>query len=284
MSAPSAQHVARLAAALLPSFSNWFRLDRSIDSRRTIPPHSAAIMRSTNPLEILGPLTPAPDSGDCSFCAVCCGERGLLGEHLLVSRRRLISRDSCSAAASRVSRFDDGSRAQPPPVRSWRRSLSLPTDLLPLVSNMKSVALLGLFAQASLAAFVRYENCLQDSYRNYDPRPLQWLPNRVDAIFDTTDPKHTLRVTMWGNVTGAFTNVTLPPPGSPDWNDPTKLDGKILDEPEKDSPSPKLTTLHSKVEVLTYQPWSNNTNFCQSVASAGNSSCPLAPVFSVNKR
>jgi len=241
-------------------------------------------MPSTNALEILGPPVPASDSADCPFC-VCCGKRGLFGEHLLVSQRRLISpSDSCSAAASRVSRFDDGSRAQPSPVRRRCRSFFSPTDLLPPISSMKSVALLGLFAQASLAAVVRYENCLQDSYRNYDPRPLQWLPNRVDAKFDTTDPKHTLRVTMWGNVTGAFTNVTLPPPGSPDWTDPTKLDGKILDEPEKDSPSPKLTTLHSKVEVLSYQPWSNSTNFCQSVASDGNSSCPLAPIFNVNER
>ncbi|KAL2137062.1 hypothetical protein VTI74DRAFT_9668 [Chaetomium olivicolor] len=82
---------------------------------------------------------------------------------------------------------------------------------------------------------------------------------------------------MWGNVTGAFTNVTLPPPESPDWADPKKTDGKIMDVPEPNSPNPKLTTLHSKIEMLSYEPWSENTNFCNT--SLTNASCPLAPVF-----
>jgi hypothetical protein len=78
-------------------------------------------------------------------------------------------------------------------------------------------------------------------------------------------------------VTGSFTNVTLPPAGSPDWKDPSKTDGKIMDEPEPNVPKPKLTTLYSKVEVLNYQPWSLATNFCND--SLVNGSCPLAPVF-----
>lgn len=122
-----------------------------------------------------------------------------------------------------------------------------------------------------------FENCLPESYINNDPTPLQWMPHSVDASFNASDPKHTLRVTMWGNVTGTFTNVTLPPPESPDWKDPTKTDGKILDEPEPNVPFPKLTTLHSKIEFLTYEPWSDNTNFCNT--SLTNASCPLAPVF-----
>jgi hypothetical protein len=82
---------------------------------------------------------------------------------------------------------------------------------------------------------------------------------------------------MWGNVTGAFTNVTLPPPDSPDWRDDSKTDGKIQGVPEPDAQFPKLTTLHSKISVLTYEPWSDRTNFCNT--SLTNASCPLAPVF-----
>ena len=146
------------------------------------------------------------------------------------------------------------------------------------VAALTSLTLgLSSLLSAAAAAAVPFENCLPESYVNNVPTPLQWVPQRVEASFNATDPKHTLRVTMWGNVKGTFTNVTLPPPDSPDWKDPTKTDGKILDEPEPDVPNPKLTTLHSKIEVLTYEPWSENTNFCNT--SLVNASCPLAPVF-----
>ncbi|KAK0628140.1 hypothetical protein B0T17DRAFT_504847 [Bombardia bombarda] len=145
---------------------------------------------------------------------------------------------------------------------------------------MKWALLLLLFLRPAAAAFVAFENCLDDSYKNFEPTPLQWVPVTFDASFDTEDPKHTLRLTMWGNVKGSSTNVTLPPANSSDWTDPTKLDGKILDEPEPNAPNPKLTTLHSKIDVLTYEPWSQNTNFCN--ASLLNASCPLAPVFGAN--
>ncbi|KAK0730584.1 hypothetical protein B0H67DRAFT_474003 [Lasiosphaeris hirsuta] len=146
---------------------------------------------------------------------------------------------------------------------------------------MKGVFLLGMLLQPALAAFVHFENCLPESYINNDPKPLQWEPKFVDASFDTEDPKHTLRVTMWGNVTGSFRNVSLPGPDSPDWNSTAKLDGKILDEPEPDAPNPKLTTLHSKIEVLTYEPWSENTNFCNDSLKGGK--CPLAPAFNLSE-
>ncbi|KAL2255975.1 hypothetical protein VTK26DRAFT_2402 [Humicola hyalothermophila] len=127
------------------------------------------------------------------------------------------------------------------------------------------------------AASISFENCLSESYLNNEPRPLQWDPQHVDAAFEVTGSKHALRVTMWGNVTGSFTNVTLPPPGSPDWTDEGKHDGKILDVPEPDSQQPKVTTLRNKVDVLTYEPWSENVQFCN--ASLVNGSCPLGPVF-----
>ncbi|KAL2020175.1 hypothetical protein VTK56DRAFT_8699 [Thermocarpiscus australiensis] len=158
--------------------------------------------------------------------------------------------------------------------RSRLQWLSLPVLLA------WSIILWSALVLPAEAAFVPFENCLSEAYINNQPTPLQWVPLFVDAAFDATGPKHTLRVTMWGNVTGSFTNVPLPPPGSPDWSDPSKLDGKILDEPEPNVPKPKLTTLHSKINVLTYEPWSQNTNFCNT--SLTNASCPLAPVFEDN--
>lgn len=85
---------------------------------------------------------------------------------------------------------------------------------------------------------------------------------------------------MWGNVTGSRFNVTLPPPNSADWTDPTKLDGKILNDPEPDAAVPKLTTLQSKVDFLTYEPFVEKTGFCNT--SLTNATCPLAPIFNTS--
>jgi len=156
-----------------------------------------------------------------------------------------------------------------------RHGLIGPVLLLP--------ALLAALSGPAAAAYVAFENCLPESYVNNHPTPLQWVPKYVDASFEVTEPPmHTLRVTMWGNVTGAFTNVTLPSPGSPDWTDPTKTDGKILDQPEPNAPNPKLTTLLSKINVLTYEPYRKTFKFCN--GSLVNGSCPLAPVFDTNTR
>lgn len=146
-----------------------------------------------------------------------------------------------------------------------------------LVANMSLILLACIVLRPAAAAIVPWENCLLDSYRYNVPTLLQWQPYHAEAWFDTENPSHTLRVTMWGNVAGSLFNVTLPPPNSTDWTDPTKLDGKILDEPEPDSPSPKLTTLYNEVNVLTYEPWAMNYNFCKD--SLKNASCPLGPVF-----
>ncbi|KAI0381989.1 hypothetical protein F5Y04DRAFT_270638 [Hypomontagnella monticulosa] len=133
------------------------------------------------------------------------------------------------------------------------------------------------------ALLVPFDNCLDHNYiytdKPADQVQLQWVPMFVDAEFDTVDPNHNLRVTVYGNVTGRVNNAALPPPNSPDWNDPSlALNGKIRDSAEPDLPADqrKLTTLHTKVDVLTYQPYSLNGRFCDDIS---NGACPLGPVF-----
>ncbi|KAI1083082.1 integral membrane protein [Whalleya microplaca] len=137
--------------------------------------------------------------------------------------------------------------------------------------------------QPARSVMIPFDNCLPDSYVYTNKAPdevqLQWIPLYVDAAFDTKNPAHNLRVTVWGNVTGRVGNEPLPPYDSPDWSDPNLvLQGKIRDEPNPSAPAAerKATTLHNKVDVLTYEPFTSNVNFCQNIA---NASCPLGPVF-----
>lgn len=223
--------------------------------------------------------TPSESGAHGSCCHDCChGKRFFADAPLLLSGSDVMAlNDECSGIPGRhVCRAPRPAASRCTGSRSWfRRASSLPS-----ASAMRLRVLLVMLFRVSLAAFIPFDNCLPDSYQKNNPVPLQWVPQSVDASFDTANPKHTLRVTMWGNVTGSFTNVSLPPPDSPDWTDKTKLDGKILGEPEPNTPEPKLTTLHSKIEVLTYEPWSENTNFCNT--SLSNASCPLAPVFNAD--
>ncbi|CAK7564780.1 MAG: hypothetical protein SEPTF4163_002681 [Sporothrix epigloea] len=132
------------------------------------------------------------------------------------------------------------------------------------------------------AASVAFQNCLPDDYLdNEDPVLLQWIPLYVDASFsDVGNGNRKLLVTMYGNVTGSRTLAPLPPWNSPLWNDTSDTDGKIAREPDSTSSAPKLTTLHKKIEVLTYEPWNNDADFC--AESLTNASCPLAPVFNTS--
>ncbi|KAL7629201.1 hypothetical protein AAE478_000721 [Parahypoxylon ruwenzoriense] len=133
------------------------------------------------------------------------------------------------------------------------------------------------------AVMVPFDNCLPENYiyTNQPPEQvqLQWIPLFVEAEFDTVNPNHNLKVTVWGNVTGRVGSDPLPPPGSANWSDPNlALNGKILDVPFPNAPADqrKVTTLHTKVDVMTYEPYVSNVNFCQNIL---NGSCPLGPVF-----
>ncbi|KAK3989207.1 putative flavin carrier protein 3 [Cladorrhinum sp. PSN332] len=149
---------------------------------------------------------------------------------------------------------------------------------LSLASTVASVLSLSSICRPVTAASVRFENCLPESRIQSEPKLLQWVPKFVDASFNTADPKYTLRVTMWGNVTGSSTGNPLPPLDSPDWANPNKTEGKIVDVPDRDSDDPRITTLRSKIDVLTYEPWGEPTDLC-GTSLAKNSTCPLGPVF-----
>ena len=136
--------------------------------------------------------------------------------------------------------------------------------------------LLCLFITPATAAFINFQNCLSQAYLDLDPPALQFVPLFMDASFNTTAPSHQLMVTVWGNVTGAYTQVQLPPPNDPEWTNPNYTNGKIENLPY---PHTKWTTLSRKVNVLTYEPWKENDPFCEVLA---NGTCPLAPSFTAN--
>jgi hypothetical protein len=124
------------------------------------------------------------------------------------------------------------------------------------------------------AALIPFENCLPESTKNHrDPMPLQWVPLYLDAVFDTVNESHTLRVTTWGNVTGSYRLVDLPPATDPSWQNENDTDGKIQRLPEPDI----ATTLVRKMNVLTYEPFHEAKDFCRDALTNGR--CPLPPIF-----
>ncbi|KAI0176424.1 hypothetical protein GGR52DRAFT_571387 [Hypoxylon sp. FL1284] len=192
--------------------------------------------------------------------------------------------------------FEPDALPQPSSTSSSSSSLSWPVPYPNRRNTMSRLAfpnlVLGLLVacawiRTASAISVAFENCLPDSYiysnqQQPEQVQLQWVPVFVDAEFDTENPTHNLRVTVWGNVTGRVGSDPLPPPGSANWSDPDlALNGKILNEPDPNAPAElrKVTTLHSKTDVLTYEPQNANVNFCDSIL---NGSCPLGPVFDDN--
>jgi len=140
----------------------------------------------------------------------------------------------------------------------------------------------SLWATPTSAVFIEFQNCLSESYQNNPPIQLQFVPKFLDVVFNTTDPSHNLRVTVWGNVTGSGPGTLIPllPPANDTayWNsNQTDLGGKIENIPDSDVN--KLTTLFNKVNVLTYLPWSQSVDFCNQLV---NATCPLGPSFTAN--
>lgn len=125
------------------------------------------------------------------------------------------------------------------------------------------------------AVRIPFTNCLPISTQSSGV--LQFVPKFVDAVFNTTDQLHNLRLTIWGNVTGAIYQQFVPPAANDSyWSDPTKTDGKILDVTASTN---ILTALRGHIDFLSYEPYNENVRFCTQLI---NSTCPLSPSFASN--
>lgn len=190
------------------------------------------------------------------------------GQHRPASLQ--VAVNSRSTLQLRESEFMEGSARQGC-VISARTKWSIFARPAWLVLTLLTLALV---ATPAAAVLVEFENCLPDSYRLNNPPLLQWEPLYVDAFFDTKTRNNNLHVTVWANVTGSQNSGSLPPPNDPYWTDPKETNGKIEQTPYIDT---LATTLIRRVNVLTYEPWNDRSNFCTD--SLVNGTCPLAPTF-----
>ncbi|OLN95959.1 putative membrane protein C1322.03-like protein 2 [Colletotrichum chlorophyti] len=180
-----------------------------------------------------------------------------------------LDEESRGSSPSLIMRCAHRCRPRSPSLpRQYRFSLP---DSLTLLFTLYVACLL---MRPASAVLIPFDNCMADTSGSDRP-PLQWNPVYVDARFNVTDPNYNLQIIVWGNVSGTYrTTDVLPPASDPAWNDPSKTEGKILQVTQEGN---KVTTLSNRINVLTYQPFSNLSNFCQH--SLVNGSCPLSPVF-----
>ena len=138
------------------------------------------------------------------------------------------------------------------------------------------VALLARPSQVS-AAFINFDNCLDQNIRNSNPLHLQFIPLFVDARFNTSAKSHNLNLTIYGNVSGQATQGDYPPPGDPLWSNPNDTFGKIVDVSPSNN---RYSTLFQRYQVLTFDAYeAEPSRFCNSTL---NDSCPLIPSFFAN--
>ena len=95
---------------------------------------------------------------------------------------------------------------------------------------MAAAALLALLPSA-YAAQVPFTNCLDTAIQNPQSggqRLLQFVPMFLDARFNTTDRRHGLNITVYGNVTGQSLPDPLPDwSNNTYWNSPNSTEGKV---------------------------------------------------------
>lgn len=156
-----------------------------------------------------------------------------------------------------------------------------PTYRPPLYRSQSSATtvlfflLLALLTSPISAVFVPFSNCLPPgTLASQNPQFLQFVPLFVDVKFNTTDEKHNLNITIYGNVTGQAFEGSYPSGSNTTfWNDPAP--GYRIK-----NVTDNISTLFSNVDFLTYTPWSARPSpFCDAV---GNHPCPLGPLFNVN--
>ena len=155
----------------------------------------------------------------------------------------------------------------------WRGGTSWGLVKTSLLAMLVFMMLLG----PSRAAWVTFQNCLTSDIT--DPTPggkyhLQWVPSAVWAELNQTN-KHTLNLTVYGDVKGQFTQGNLEPLSNKTyWNNPNNTFGKIVD---LDPANNKYTTLFGRYQVLSYVPWSEKgVKFCDTLQ---DTECPVGPVL-----
>lgn len=149
-----------------------------------------------------------------------------------------------------------------------RRSLTRLTRILAFICAV--VICISSLPRAD-AALIHFTNCLSPQKSN--SKDLQFRPLYVDARYDDQNSRHTLNVTVYGNVTGT-TNIGADYPDPANWNtsDPTF---NIIDAPEN------YTTLFAQVDVLSYSAWHPSPlRFCNYTLDG---ECPWGPLFDVSR-
>lgn len=136
---------------------------------------------------------------------------------------------------------------------------------------------LQLCLHCARAAFISFENCLDQAIIDSKPKQLQFIPFFLDAKFNTSDPGKRLNITIYGNVTGQAVVGNYPPPSDPSWTDPNSTFGKIVNVSQSND---KFTTLFEKYQFLTYDASdAPASEFCYSTI---NDTCPVGPSFNGN--
>ncbi|RDI77087.1 hypothetical protein Vi05172_g12944 [Venturia inaequalis] len=124
------------------------------------------------------------------------------------------------------------------------------------------------------AAFINFDNCLNPNILNSSPKQLQFVPLFVNALFNTTDKKHNLNITVYGNVTGQAQDGTYPPRTDPIFNNDTKGLFSIADAPDN------FTTLFTNIDVLSYEAYNAApARFCNTTLKRD---CPWIPLWDAN--
>ncbi|KAI9791276.1 MAG: hypothetical protein M1816_004057 [Peltula sp. TS41687] len=152
-----------------------------------------------------------------------------------------------------------------------RRRGSYPVTLL------FATILLGFLVPSISAAFVNFENCLEQSIVRSNPVQLQFIPLNVTAQLQRIGSGRNLNVTVYGNVTGSESATPPPPPGDPRWQNPNETLGKIIALSESNN---IYSTFFTKLQYLSYTPYDAiPSQFCPNLV---HGVCPLGPAFDAN--
>lgn len=138
--------------------------------------------------------------------------------------------------------------------RLQRRRLAIRNRSSPWL--MIVFCMLVFLASSSNAAFIDFDNCLEANLLN-DPSELQFVPKFFSVVYDPSPGPNPLEIVIYGNVTG---------------------DGEIVNIVNNDG-NETYTTLFTTLDLLSFTPYNQPTEFCQNVTQG---SCPLGPVFNVN--